>query len=256
MNGNRGDAVYMNLLHFCLRIKLLDNKVCELVFSTAITNKKFNGEKMKSIIKVLLLLALSIASNAQTLDGSWKGKMNTPNGDMELVFIFNVSADTLNGNVTSEMGTLPIENGKVNGNDFSFDVNVNGQVINHTGVLDGDIVKLSLPWGDQPMELNRVKEESRINGKWIGNVSGPAGDMELTFNFNVNGDKLTGTDSSSIGVIELTNGIVNGNDFSFDVDLQGMKINHKCKYQSEDTIDVIANVMDQEMNMKLKRVAK
>jgi hypothetical protein len=117
MNGNRGDAAYVNLLNFCLRIKLLDNEGCELVFSTAITNKKFNGEKMKTIVTVLLLLVVSIASNAQTLDGSWQGKFSGPNGDMDLVFTFKVNADTLNGDATSEMGSLPIENGKINGNE-------------------------------------------------------------------------------------------------------------------------------------------
>jgi hypothetical protein len=215
-----------------------------------------NGEKMKTIFTVLLLLLLCIAGNAQTLDGSWKGKFSGPNGDMELVFTFKVNADTLNGDVTSEMGSLPIENGKVNGNELSFDVNDNGQVISHTGVWDGDTVKLSLPWGDQQMVLNRLKEESKINGKWIGVVSNPQGDMELTFTFKVDGDTLTGTDSSSIGVIELTNRTVNGNDFSFDVDTGGMVIQHKCKYLDDDTIEVIANVMDQEINMKLTRVTQ
>jgi hypothetical protein len=209
---------------------------------------------MKTSITVLLFLVLSITSNAQKLNGSWKGKMSGPNGDIELVFTFTVNADTLSGDVTSEMGSLPIENGKVNGNELSFDVNVNGQVISHTGVLDSDIVKLSFPWMEEPMVLSRVKEESKINGKWIGKVSGPQGDMELTFTFKIEGDTLIGTDSSSIGVIELTNGIVNGNDFSFDIDLQGMKISHKCKYLADDTIDVIANVMEQEMDMKLTRV--
>jgi hypothetical protein len=200
-----------------------------------------------------LLLVFYITGNAQNLNGSGKGKMSGPNGDMELVFTFKVNADTLNGNVKSEMGSLPVENGKINGNEFSFDVNVNGQVINHTGVLDGDIVKLSVPWTEQPMELDRVKEESGINGIWIGLVNGPQGETELTFTYKVNGDTLTGTDSSSLGVIDLTNGIVNGNNFSFDVDLNGMKISHECRYLGKDTIDVVADVMDQKINMKLTR---
>ena len=209
---------------------------------------------MKLFISVLLLLSFNLTSKAQNLDGDWKGKMSTPNGDMELIFTFKVNTDILSGNVTSEMGTLPIENGKVNGNKFSFDVNVNGQVISHTGELDSDIIKLSLPWSEQPMELSRINKESKIDGKWIGMVSGPQGEMELTFTFKVEGDTLTGTDSSSIGVIDLTNGVVNGNDFSFDVDLNGMKISHNCKYLGNDTIDMVADVMDQKINMKLTRV--
>ena len=210
---------------------------------------------MKTVISFLLLLIFSIAVNAQALDGSWKGKMITPNGDLELVFTFKVNADSLNGNVSSEMGTLPIENGKINGDKFSFDVNVNGQVFSHEGVLDGDTVKLSFPMMDgQQMTLSRVIDESKINGKWIGKVSGPQGEMELTFTFKVNGDTLTGTDSSSLGVIDLTNGNVKGNEFTFDVDLQGMVINHKCKYLDDDTIDVVADVMDQKTVMKLTRL--
>ena len=104
------------------------------------------------------------------------------------------------------------------------------------------------------MVLSRVKEESRIDGKWIGKVNGPQGEMELTFTFKVDGDTLTGTDTSPMGEIKLTNGVVNGNEFSFDVDTGGMVINHKCKYLDDDTIDVIANVMEQEMDMKLTRV--
>ena len=214
------------------------------------------GKYMKTLLTVLLLLLLSISSNAQTLDGSWKGKFSGPNGDMELVFTFKVNADTLNGGVTSEMGTLPLENGKVNGNEFSFNINVNGMEITNTGVLDGDTVKLSSPGRDEPMLLSRVKQEAKIDGKWLGKISGPQGEMELTFTFKVDGDTLTGKSSSSMGEMELTNGVVNGNDFSFDVDAGGMIINHKCKYLDDDTIDVTANVMDQDMVMKLTRVAQ
>jgi hypothetical protein len=62
--------------------------------------------------------------------------MSGPNGEIELNFTFNVNNDTLSGNATSEMGSLPIENGKVNGNKFSFDVEFNGHIIHHNGVLD------------------------------------------------------------------------------------------------------------------------
>jgi hypothetical protein len=154
------------------------------------------------------------------------------------------------------MGTLSLENGKVNGNEFSFDISLNGQVITNNGVLDGDTIKLILPWRPEPMLLTRVIEESKIDGKWIGTVSGPQGDMELTFTFKVDGNKLTGKNSSAMGEIDLTNGIVNGNEFSFDVDLQGMVISHKCKYLEDDSIDVNAAVMDQDVVMKLKRAAQ
>jgi hypothetical protein len=211
---------------------------------------------MKTYLTFLLFLLLCITSNAQKLDGSWKGKITTPNGDFELVYTFKVNADSLTGNITSERGTRPIENGKVNGSNFSFDINFNGRTITNTGVLEGDTIKLSSPRRQEPMVLTRVKEESKIDGKWLGKVSGPEGDLDLTFTFKVDGDTLTGKNSSSMGEIDLTNGIVNGNDFSFDVDVQGMIISHKCKYLDDDSIDVKALMMDQEIVMKLTRVAQ
>jgi len=78
--------------------------------------------------------------------------------------------------------------------------------------------------------------------------------MELTFTFVVDGNKLTGKNSSMMGDIDLTNGTVNENDFSFDVEMQGMKIAHKCKYLDDDSIELKAIVMEQEMAMKLTRV--
>ena len=209
---------------------------------------------MKTLIALIVLLAVSMTANAQKLDGKWKGNMSGPNGDFELTFTFKVVGDSLGGEVTSQMGSIPLANGKVNGNEFSFDVNVNGQVFSNTGVFDGDTVKLSSPRRDEPMILSRVNEEPKIDGKWLGKVEGPQGEMELTFTFKVVGDTLTGTNSSPMGEIELTNGVVNGNDFSFDIDMGGMTISHKCKYFDDDTIEVRMNVMDQDMVMKLARV--
>jgi hypothetical protein len=210
---------------------------------------------MKTRIAFVLLMMLGITCSAQNIDGKWKGKMTGPNGDMDLLFTFKANADSLSGNVSSEMGTLPVENGKVNGNEFSFNVNVNGQVFRNTGVLDGDTIKLSSPGRDEPVRLSRVKDEAKIDGIWKGKVSGPQGDIELTFTFKVDGNKLTGKSSSSMGEMDLTNGIVNGDVFSFDVDAGGMTISHNCKYLPDDTIEVKANVNGQEMPMKLTRAA-
>ena len=211
---------------------------------------------MKTIGTILLLVIFSLVSNAQKLDGNWKGKMSTPNGDMELLFTFKVNAELLSGTVTTQMGAIPIENGKINGNNFSFDVNANGQVISNTGVLEGNVVKLSAPIMEKPLELTRVEEKAKIDGKWIGKASSPQGEFELTFTFKVDGEKLTGKNSSAMGEMDLTNGVVSGNDFSFDIDMQGMKLTHKCKYLADDTIEVKVNVMDQDMTMKLSRAAQ
>lgn len=208
---------------------------------------------MKVSLITFLLIAFSFSSNAQDINGSWKGTLAGMNGDMELVFTFNVDSDSLTGKVESPMGELQLENGKVDGNNFSFDISVNGQAISHTCVLEGDIIKMSMAMMDEPVELTRIVEDSKINGKWKGTASSPQGDMELVFEFKVDGEKLTGTDTSPMGVIDISNGVVNGNDFTFDIDMGGMKVSHKCKYLDNDTIEVVANVMDEDMVLTLSR---
>jgi hypothetical protein len=199
-------------------------------------------------------LIVSLAADAQKLDGTWKGTRSGPNGDFELTFTFKVKGDSLVGEVASQMGTIALENGKIHGNQFSYDLNFNGQTFSSTGVLEGDVVKITGSRRPEPMVLHRVIEESKINGAWLTKVSGPQGDMELTFTFKVDGNTLTGTDSSAMGSIPLTNGVVQGKEFSFDIEMQDMKISHKCKYLDDDSIEMKANVMEQDMIIKLKRV--
>ena len=208
---------------------------------------------MKTLL-IVFILSLFVAFNfAQELNGNWKGVVETPNGAMELLFDFNVVEDTLNGTVTSEMGSLPLENGKASGNEFSYEININGNVFSSNGIVEGDTVKISGPMMETPMILTRVADKSKIDGRWVGTASSPQGDFELTFTLKVDGNTLTGKNSSAMGETDLTNGKVNGNEFSFDVDMNGMVISHKCKYLPNDTIEVKVLMMDQEMSMNLSR---
>jgi hypothetical protein len=79
-----------------------------------------------------------------------------------------------------------------------------------------------------------VCNAAKIDGKWKTTVEGPNGSMEIVFTFKVDGEKLTGTNSSSMGEFELKDGKVNENEFSFKVDLgMGEPIIHKCKVDGD-----------------------
>lgn len=43
----------------------------------------------------------------------------------------------------------------------------------------------------------------------------PNGDLEINFNFHVDGQKLTGTVANTYGEEQITDGVVKGNDISF-----------------------------------------
>jgi hypothetical protein len=93
--------------------------------------------------KMLLLGFMLIAGVtfcfAGKIDGKWKAAM----GEMELTFTFKTDGDKLTGNIESGMGTMEITNGKITGDTFTFDIDMNGSAITHTGKLDGEVIKMT-----------------------------------------------------------------------------------------------------------------
>ena len=119
--------------------------------------------------KVLLTAAIAlfavISSNAEGISGKWKSTFEGPQGSMELTFNFKVDGEKLTGTVSSEMGDMEITNGKVSGNEISFDVDAMGSSITHKGKLEDEVIKLKveMPGGEQgpdgmEMTLKKVEE--------------------------------------------------------------------------------------------------
>ncbi len=89
-------------------------------------------------------------SPAANIDGTWSGTFSGGMGGqpMELTYNFKGDGDTLTGTVTGGPGQwIPIKDGKINGDNFSFKVDVDSQGMkmkfNYKGVLKGDEIKLS-----------------------------------------------------------------------------------------------------------------
>jgi len=102
---------------------------------------------MKGIICVCVILTIGLFNYgfAQDINGKWKGQMQGPNGTMDIVFNFNVNADTLTGAVEGPMGDMSISNGKVNVHQFSFDVSFNDMTINHQCTIVADSISMKIP---------------------------------------------------------------------------------------------------------------
>ena len=87
------------------------------------------------------------------------------------------------------------------------------------------------------MCLAAVANATDLNGKWKGYMKAPNGDMlEINFNFQVNGEKLTGTVANSYGEEQITEGTVKGDAISFVILAGGgqFKITYKGKVVGED----------------------
>jgi hypothetical protein len=100
-----------------------------------------------------------------------------------------------------------------------------------------------------------------ISGTWKGTAQTPNGSVERTFNFKVDGNKLTGdTTSDMFGKSTIEDGKIEGDTvtFTITVDFQGNqgKVNYTGKIKGDDEIDFSVEIpaYDQKVEYVAKRV--
>ncbi len=103
----------------------------------------------------LLSVALSAAADAT---GTWSGTMATPNGDVPVSFTLVEDGAALTGSTAGPDGTAtPITDGKVDGDNVSFVVNLdfNGMpfTMSYTGVVKGDSLDFTIDIFGMPVQL-------------------------------------------------------------------------------------------------------
>ncbi len=91
-----------------------------------------------------------------------------------------------------------------------------------------------------------------FNGRWEGSIQTPNGDATITFNFKVDGTKLTGSVESPNGDIPIEDGKVDGDKISFKTHFNDAEVNHQGTL-SGDTIDLKVQGPWGESAMTLKR---
>jgi hypothetical protein len=93
-----------------------------------------------------------------------------------------------------------------------------------------------------------------LNGKWTGTIKTPDGqDLPVTYNFKVDGNKLTGTAESPAGQVTVDNGTIDGNDFKFKVTVDGNDYPHIGKLY-EDSCGLDIDFAGTKVHTTLKRV--
>jgi hypothetical protein len=75
-----------------------------------------------------------------------------------------------------------------------------------------------------------------VTGTWSAEMKTPDGNsFPLTFTFKQDGDKLTGSVQGPQGdPIDISNGKVDGDKFTFDVSFNGMTIHHDCTVDGDE----------------------
>ena len=93
-----------------------------------------------------------------------------------------------------------------------------------------------------------------LTGKWTGNINIPNGpSVPLSYNFKVDGEKLTGSMEGPDGTVDIEDGKIKGQDFSFKIVGKSGDLLQTGKYFGDSTtIDFTARSMN--FHIKLHRV--
>ena len=115
--------------------------------------------KRKSFITTALICCFMICLAAITdLTGKWTGSIRTPDGnDLPVTYNFKADGAKLTGTAESPQGTIPIDDGKIDGSNFSFKVTVNGQDYPHTGKMYTDSCGIDIDFGGQKAHFKIIR---------------------------------------------------------------------------------------------------
>ena len=102
-----------------------------------------------TFLALVAFFCLSIAAFAASADGKWTADVPGRGGNtMQTTFTFKTEGNTLTGTVATERGENPIQNGKVDGDNISFEqvLNFNGNErrLNYKGTVSANEMKLTL----------------------------------------------------------------------------------------------------------------
>jgi hypothetical protein len=94
---------------------------------------------------LLMIASAKPVFAAIDVTGTWTGNLNAPDGStFPLSFTFKQDGTKVTGTVLGPQGDpLPIANGKIDGDKFTFDTSFNGMTISHVCTLNGDEMKVS-----------------------------------------------------------------------------------------------------------------
>src|SRR6476469_2098730 len=90
----------------------------------------------------LFIVILAAVASAADVTGNWKADLQTPQGMVEVSYVFTQTGEALTGTwQAAKSPTIQITDGKVTGNNISFAVKVpesGGMIFAHEGKIKGD----------------------------------------------------------------------------------------------------------------------
>jgi hypothetical protein len=112
---------------------------------------------MYPVFTVCLLISFVTIGN---LNGKWSGILKTDEGrEYHLLYNFKIEGDQLTGTANTPNGEMPINNGIVKGDDFTFNVKIGKMEIDHIGKFYGDSVGVDISLGEAKSHVTLKREQ-------------------------------------------------------------------------------------------------
>jgi hypothetical protein len=191
---------------------------------------QMKGNIMKTFAILMTALALALGSaRAAEVTGKWKAEFEAGGFQMKYTYDLKADGDKVTGKAYRERdgakSDVDLTDGKLTGDQISFveTVHIGDQDvrIEYKGKVAGDQMKLTRSVGDfgtEDIVATREKMAS-VAGKWTAEFDSGVGHQNYTYDFKVDGDKLSGKASRSVDDAktdtDITEGKVSGNDISF-----------------------------------------
>ncbi|MBS1524488.1 MAG: glycoside hydrolase [Bacteroidetes bacterium] len=119
--------------------------------------------KRKFLIPAALLSCLLfVMAVVADLTGKWKGTIKTPDGnELQITYNFKANADKLTGTVDTPGGSVTVDDGKINGDIFSFKVTVDGNDYPVKGKMYSDSCGMDIDFGGSTVHTTVVRDTTK-----------------------------------------------------------------------------------------------
>lgn len=115
----------------------------------------------KRIIPFLAFIFCSTVLFASGIEGKWTTTIETDNGPFTFYADYQVKGEVITGMLYNDMGQVEIYNGKINGDEFEYNIQLDYNELKHVGKLVDDKLEIKSTGGDNDFEftMTKVKKE-------------------------------------------------------------------------------------------------
>ena len=104
------------------------------------------------LAKLLMTLVLTVSAFAADINGKWKSVIEYNGQGIEVVYNFKVEASKLTGSVSGPNGEYEINEGKIEGDNFSFSISTDQFDVAYKGKIADGQLNITLQFGDNSLE--------------------------------------------------------------------------------------------------------